>query len=195
MQKKTHPPSHANRLAVKDLGVLFDESGDVSNALKYLAQVKDFCTTPATHFEACMLVAEAALANVLFSGGYNYGHNFCSKAEAHLPKGNQKDVLLTSKVSCLFGIYELSASNYYEAAKRFTKASIDMRGKYAKIIAIEDVATYGALCALASFTRTELKDQVVENVNFKVILETVPLIRTLVVCFFCLSVYVNKLTL
>jgi len=38
----------------------------------------------------------------------------------------------------------------------------------------QDVATYGALCALASFDRAELKAKVIDNINFRSFLELVP---------------------
>ena len=38
----------------------------------------------------------------------------------------------------------------------------------------QDVATYGCLCALASFDRDELQKRVVANIGLKELLELVP---------------------
>lgn len=46
------------------------------------------------------------------------------------------------------------------------------------------MATYGALCALASFDRAELKAKVIDNTNFRSFLELVPEVREIVHDFY-----------
>ena len=53
-----------------------------------------------------------------------------------------------------------------------------------KVIAPNDVAVYGGLCALASFDRTELKSKVIDNNEFKQFLELEPHIRELIHGFY-----------
>jgi COP9 signalosome complex subunit 1 len=45
---------------------------------------------------------------------------------------------------------------------------------HTQVIAPEDVALYGALCALATFERDELKRRLVDSINFKGFLDLVP---------------------
>lgn len=56
--------------------------------------------------------------------------------------------------------------------------SADLGNSYNDVIAAQDVALYGGLCALASFDRAELKRSVVENISFRELLELNPEVKT-----------------
>ena len=45
------------------------------------------------------------------------------------------------------------------------------------MVAAQDVALYGGLCALASFDRAEIKRNVVESIGFREMLELNPEVR------------------
>ena len=49
-----------------------------------------------------------------------------------------------------------------------------MGNEFREVLAAQDVATYGGLCALASFDRTELRRHVIENMVFQEYLELCP---------------------
>ena len=49
-----------------------------------------------------------------------------------------------------------------------------MGSSFSEALAPRDIATMGALCALASLSRPELKRQVVDNLGFREYLEAVP---------------------
>ena len=53
-----------------------------------------------------------------------------------------------------------------------------------QIIAANDIAVYGGLCALATFDRDELKSKVIDNTNFRNYLELEPHIRELITSFY-----------
>lgn len=53
-----------------------------------------------------------------------------------------------------------------------------------QVISANDVATYGGLCALASFDRAELKAKVIDNAEFKQFLELEPQIREIIYSFY-----------
>jgi COP9 signalosome complex subunit 1 len=46
------------------------------------------------------------------------------------------------------------------------------------VLAPQDVATYGALCSLASFSRPEMKTRIIDNIAFREFLELMPEVRT-----------------
>ena len=54
------------------------------------------------------------------------------------------------------------------------QVSSELGSQWSEVIAPQEVATLGALCSLASFTRPELKSNVIENVNMREFLELVP---------------------
>jgi COP9 signalosome complex subunit 1 len=90
---------------------------------------------------------------------------------------------------------------------KFLEIKPELASNYSKVIAPQDVAVYGALCALASFDRSEMKvnplvsafvfnlapfvlvrskhdlyifTEVIDNMNFQQFLELVPEVRELV---------------
>lgn len=95
---------------------------------------------------------------------------------------------------------------------QFLEVGPELGNNYPDVIAPQDVATYGGLCALATFDRTELKaclvhsycescfyfsiicllqcksqilqNKVIDNINFRNFLELVPEIRELINDFY-----------
>ena len=94
---------------------------------------------------------------------------------------------------------------------QFLEVGPELGNTYNEVIASQDVATYGGLCALASFDRTELKvvlssalsfiisceavtcnhnccfirqNKVIDNINFRNFLELVPEVRELIHDFY-----------
>ncbi len=57
---------------------------------------------------------------------------------------------------------------------------------------LQNVATYGGLCALATFDRSQLQKQVIGSQSFKLFLELDPLLREVIDCGNC-SVCFTKL--
>ena len=54
------------------------------------------------------------------------------------------------------------------------QASAELGSQWSDVIAPQDVATYGGLCALATLSRTELRSRVIDNIQFREFLEAVP---------------------
>ncbi|WOL00110.1 COP9 signalosome complex subunit 1-like isoform X2 [Canna indica] len=82
------------------------------------------------------------------------------------------------------GLASLEKKKYELAAKKFLETSPELGNKYSDVIAPEDVALYGGLCALASFDRTELKNKVIDNIDFRIFLDLVPAVRELINDFY-----------
>ncbi|XP_071741934.1 COP9 signalosome complex subunit 1-like [Rutidosis leptorrhynchoides] len=94
------------------------------------------------------------------------------------------DMIITkAKLKCATGLAHLMNSQYKMAAKKFVKTP-EFGDKYSEVIAAHDVATYGGLCALASFDREELKTKVIENKIFGKFLELAPEMRELINDFY-----------
>ncbi|KAM6580206.1 hypothetical protein CsatA_003980 [Cannabis sativa] len=74
---------------------------------------------------------------------------------------------------------------------QFLETNPELGNNYNEVIAPQDVAIYGGLCALASFDRTELKafnfsspGTKLDNLNFRNFLELVPEVRELINDFY-----------
>ena len=65
----------------------------------------------------------------------------------------------------------LSGNAYHSAASCFVSVTSDIQGTFSDVLSGSDIATYGSICALASFSRKELKDHVLNNHEFKKLLD------------------------
>lgn len=54
------------------------------------------------------------------------------------------------------------------------QVSAELGSQWNNVIAPQDIALYGGLCALAYLDRRELQEQVIDNVQFREYLETYP---------------------
>jgi COP9 signalosome complex subunit 1 len=50
----------------------------------------------------------------------------------------------------------------------------ELGATFNEVLAPQDVATYGALCSLASFSRPEMKTRIIDNIAFREFLELMP---------------------
>ncbi|KAI5394862.1 hypothetical protein KIW84_061475 [Lathyrus oleraceus] len=67
------------------------------------------------------------------------------------------DPIIISKLRCAAGLTNLEAKKYKLASRKFLETGPELGSHYNDVIASQDVATYGELCALATFDRAELK--------------------------------------
>jgi COP9 signalosome complex subunit 1 len=75
--------------------------------------------------------------------------------------------VLSGKLHCASGLGHLAAGKYAAAGRAFTSVHADMGAAFNDVLSPADVATYGALCALASYDRSELAQRVAENAGFR----------------------------
>lgn len=90
-------------------------------------------------------------------------------------KGVDHSQILT-RLNCAYGLAELATRKYKSAAKRFLLANLD-HCELPDLMSAQNVATYGGLCALATFDRAELQKQVIASSSFKLFLELDPALR------------------
>ncbi|CAB4300280.1 unnamed protein product [Prunus armeniaca] len=107
--------------------------------------------------------------------------SYVSKAEQ---SPEALDPVTVAKLRCAAGLAHLEAKKYKLAARKFLETGHELGNHYNEVIAPQDVATYGGLCALASFDRMELKNKVIDNLNFRNFLELVPEVRELINDFY-----------
>jgi len=177
---KSSSAKEISRLAVRELGQFFWECGDAANALKTLNTLKDFSSNPTHQLEGHMLLVEVALS----TGNFGYIASYASKAEQmiailkNIPANQPIAKAAALHVAVAWGIHDLDRGQYKSAAKHFCGVTTEL--KFDAVVTSHDVATYGALCGLASFSRAEMRDSMINNQSFKLALEDVPEIRALV---------------
>ncbi|RAL46235.1 hypothetical protein DM860_016668 [Cuscuta australis] len=166
------------RMGYNDLGDFYYAHGQLGDALKNYVRTRDYCTTSKHIIHMCL---NAILVSIEM-GQFSHVLSYVTKAEQG--HDSSLDDITAAKLCCAAGLAHLEAKKYKIAARKFLDVGHELLSNYNEVIAPQDVATYGALCALASFDRSELKSKVIDNVNFRNFLELVPEIRELIQDFY-----------
>ncbi|KAJ6879291.1 COP9 signalosome complex subunit 1-like [Populus alba x Populus x berolinensis] len=165
------------RMGYNDFGDYYYAHGYLADAFKSYARTRDYCTTSKHVIHTCM----SAILVSIEMGQFTHVTSYVSKAEQTAEALEPPTV---SKLRCAAGLAHLEAKKYKLAARKFLEVSPELGNSYNEVIAPQDVATYGGLCALASFDRAELKSKVIDNPNFRNFLELVPEVRELIHDFY-----------
>ncbi|GAB2217307.1 hypothetical protein Droror1_Dr00000479 [Drosera rotundifolia] len=179
------------RMGYNDFGEFYYAHGLLGDAFKSFIRARDYCTTAKHIIHMCL---NAILVSIEM-GQFTHVANYVAKAET---TSEALEPVTAAKLKCAAGLANLETKKYKLAARKFLDVGPELGNNYSEVIAPQDVATYGGLCALASFDRMELKNKVIDNVNFRNFLELVPEMRELVNDFYssryasCLD-YLEKL--
>ncbi|XP_019158700.1 PREDICTED: COP9 signalosome complex subunit 1-like [Ipomoea nil] len=165
------------RMGYNDFGDFYYAHGQLGEALKNYVRTRDYCTTAKHIIYMCLNVILASIE----MGQFTHVLSYVTKAEQAV---DSLDNATAPKLCCAAGLAHLEAKKYKLAARKFLEVGQELANEYNEVIAPQDVATYGGLCALASFDRAELKSKVIDNVNFRNFLELVPEIRELIQDFY-----------
>mmetsp|Transcript_23453 Transcript_23453/g.22600 ORF Transcript_23453/g.22600 Transcript_23453/m.22600 type:complete len:541 (+) Transcript_23453:7-1629(+) len=176
MTAKTTIVKESIRISYNDIGDLHYERGNLSEAMKSYLRTRDYCTIPKHNSEMCVRVASVSMdlmqyGNVLF----------------YVTKGGDpvvSDAVVNAKLKAASALVMLIEGQYKGAARKFLEVGIELGGNFSSIVAAEDIAMYGTLCALASLDRSEIRSTLLENSRFKSFLELTPDVRLLVDNFF-----------
>ncbi|CAL9108760.1 unnamed protein product [Musa textilis] len=174
---KTNLIKESIRMGFNDLADFFYAHGQLGDAFKNFVRTRDYCTTSKHIIHMCLNVILVSIELSQFM----HVSNYVSKAE-QTPE--QLDPVTHSKLRCAAGLAHLETKKYKLAARKFLETGHELGNNYTEVIAPQDVAIYGGLCALASFDRTELKNKVIDNINFRNFLELVPEVRELINDFY-----------
>ncbi|KAF8413109.1 hypothetical protein HHK36_001085 [Tetracentron sinense] len=136
------------RMGYNDFGDFYYAHGALGDAFKNYVRTRDYCTTSKHIIQMCL---NAILVSIEM-GQFTHVTSYVSKAE-QTPEA--LDPVTIPKLRCAAGLAHLEASKYKLAARKFLETGVELGNNYAEVIAPQDVATYGGLCALASFDRTD----------------------------------------
>ncbi|KAL8495343.1 hypothetical protein ACS0TY_019486 [Phlomoides rotata] len=161
------------RMGYNDFGDFYYAHGLLGEAFKNYVRTRDYCTTSKHIIHMCL---NAILVSIEM-GQFTHVTSYVSKAEQ---TQDALDPVTIAKLRCAAGLAHLEGKNYKLAARKFLETGPELGNNYTEVIAQQDIATYGSLCALATFDRAELKSKVIDNANFRNFLELVPEIRELI---------------
>ncbi|XP_009349943.1 COP9 signalosome complex subunit 1 [Pyrus x bretschneideri] len=165
------------RMGYNDFGDFYYAHGQLGDAFKNYVRTRDYCTTSKHIVHMCM---SSTLVSIEM-GQFTHVTSYVTKAE-QIPEA--LDPVTVAKLRCAAGLAQLESKKYKLAARKFLETGPELGNHYNEVIAPQDVATYGGLCALATFDRMELKNKVIDNLNFRNFLELVPEVRELINDFY-----------
>lgn len=175
MAAKTTMVKESIRLSYNDIGDSHYERGNLTDAMKSYSRTRDYCTIPKHHLDMWVRLISVSMD----LGQYGNVNFYMTKAENTVVES-----VAGAKIKAAGALVMLIEGQYKAAARKFLEVGWDLGGSFSTIIAAEDIAVYGTLCALASLDRTEIRKKLVENSVFKSYLEFVPGERLLVDNFF-----------
>jgi len=91
---------------------------------------------------------------------------------------------VVAKLKVCAGLASLENKKYRMAARKLIETTIDLNNNFTDVLASQDVAMYGGLCALATFDRSDLKKKVIDNTSFRNFLELTPQLREIINDFY-----------
>ncbi|KAL0945917.1 hypothetical protein HGRIS_012200 [Hohenbuehelia grisea] len=185
------------RMGLRDLGDFYRSIGEHGGALKQYTRSREFCTTSQHVLDMCLSVLELLIEH------RNYSHiaTYVFKADAAIDaassaaqasgatgaptsskKGSAERDKVQSKLDFATGLSSLGQAHYEKAAMCFLRLGPphQLGDWLGKLVAPGDIAIYGALCSLASLSRSAIKAQVIDNPTFASYIEHEPYIRELI---------------
>jgi len=173
-QFKTNLIKESIRMGFHELGQHHLARGNLPLAFKNFVRTRDYCGTGRHSAEMCLAVITVAAA----MGNWAHVNNYVVKAEHTAEVSTLPEV--SGKLNAAGGLVQLRNKHYKQAAIKFLDVDPAMGGSFSEVLAPEDVAVYGGLCALATFERHELKTRVLDNTRMKDFLDLVPQVRELI---------------
>ena len=167
----------------EDLGSHYQSTGELSNAFKAYARMRDFCTSPKHVTEMCL---KLVIVSIEQANWMVVQSNTLKIQSLQLKPEDKTEV--APKLSAAQGLAQMSTGNYLDAALNFLRTDFSLGNSFNQVLTPNDVTVYGGLCALASMDRAQLQARVLENLSFRNFLELEPHIRR-AITFFCNSKY------
>jgi COP9 signalosome complex subunit 1 len=158
------------RLALTDLGDFYLSRGLLIDSMKCYVRTRDFSSMPKHNDE---YILNLITISILMDKMMNVA-NYLGKIDDHDTSDMMKDKLRIVK-----GLFYLYQSNYEQAVKTFLTITSSDNIQLSTILSTQDLAIYVTLCSLATLNRTSIRKLVLENHEYKSILDSVPMTRIL----------------
>lgn len=167
----------------EDLGSHYYNTGNLGESLKAYSRMRDYCTTPAHIASNAFRMIQVAIEQKNWLAVQSQVTKIRS-----LGMKAEEAARSAPKTTVAGGLAAMAQGEYKNAATFFLETDPSLGDSYNEVISANDVAVYGGLCALASMSRSELQEKVLENDKFRSYLEMEPHIRR-AINFFCASKY------
>ncbi|KAI6213190.1 PCI domain-containing protein [Aphelenchoides besseyi] len=173
--------------------------GNIQDALKlYSRGIREYCTTPMyvlqmlLHWITANIYADqwsrlgiwipqAERAVVEAIERENMGTNTVSTRSSGMTVPSQKSTRTfremiaqsNAKIQAIGALTAMKGGLFKAAARKFITIEFE-NFMFPELLSVNDIATYGALCSLATFTREDLKEKVISSSVFRKFMESEP---------------------
>ena len=181
-------------MGYQDLGKQYQSIGDLANSTKCFSKIYDHMTANSHLVTMCMHLIQVAIEQRNWYAVTMNTQRIWINGTSKYEEAKKQSAKLTSAL----GLADLASCNYRAAAQHFintdprmTQAKLDDPNDeeaFNEVLTPNDIAIYGGLCAIASFSRSELQSKVLEHKTFRNYLELEPHIRR-AISFFIASKY------
>lgn len=176
-------------MGYQDLGKYLHQVGDLGGARKAFNKMQDYLTT---NTQMVLLIMRCLNLGIDEQNWYSVGVSI-SRIWSNGSVKYDEAKRFVRNIHCAQGLVHLASHHFKNAAESFLAVepwpslnasdhdqNIEM---LREIIAPADIAVYGGLCALASYSRQELLSLVLNGKYFRTFLELEPHIRHALSCF------------
>ena len=160
-----------------EIGSLNAQRGCFIEALKSFYRCREYTSTPEQIIDMCMNIIKIQCA----TNNANRAQTYLNKAETSV---SADDRVTAAQLKAASGLVFLANDSYKTAAHKFLEVNMCMGTSFRDVLLLEDVAVYGVVCALASFSRAELKSVLLDNKEFRNFMELSPKLHKLVQHFY-----------
>jgi len=181
-EKRNQALREEERLCLVRLTQFHHTKGDIESALRTCGEWFSKCQSDQHKFECSMKSIELLIEQRNISGL----NERIAQASSNLSAPTSRNWATAngrSRLALAEGLYALNLCKVRDAAVCFCRVSKSALASLRDMCSMADIATMGALCGLASFTRQEVKEKLLEHSEFTEILENAPAIHAVVKAF------------
>jgi COP9 signalosome complex subunit 1 len=162
-----------------EYAIFLYDCGELAELQKVLYRIREYCSTAKQASTTSLLGVAASMDSL---------QHYLSTP--HIARGElDTNVENISKFKAASALVDLKDRRYKNAARKFLDTGSALGSSFSNVIAPEDIAVYGTICALATLERSVLKKDLLEcqNTGIKSFIDLVPSMRTLVQDYFALK--------
>ncbi|KAI8142778.1 26S proteasome subunit RPN7-domain-containing protein [Fennellomyces sp. T-0311] len=167
------------REGLNRLGEEYHQCGNLTSALKSYVRSRDYCSNSDHLLEMCFRVIQVNMDQE----NYTHVSSYVARAEA-TPNAAKKDLVQAKLEACRALVSLHQYEPFIHVANALMNVSFEMNNTFNGVLSANDVAIYGTLCALASYSRQDLRTKVMANSAFRSYLELEPQMREMIDSFY-----------
>jgi len=165
----------AVRLALCDIAKYYIDVDQADTAQSHYLRVRDYCLGVNQILTMCLDVAKSSFE----MGNYPSALSFYTKGQAKL----EGDEGIRHRLELYGGLSHLAAEDYRSAALCFLRISFNCASEWTEAATAADICVYAVVCALATFSRKDLREKILDSPSFREYSDEIPQLREAVELF------------